>query len=402
MATTITNTMGTTDSIQRDCHQSVNCIDVTELPKQRAYDVTATGIPVHLLWLPYVSIVSILLLLLCLSFYSYHRKHTAKYLRRRNGDSLEADDNGDCVEPPPSPFTTLASTSAEARGAWYHSVVGVPPSSSATEGLLTHAESTTTSLSEYAMPRIADLLTEAFSNSTYTANNNGSMINVCLLDMEGVFTSGFARWDHSSENIDELDSRNGYTSSNTAARGHANHANSNYRTAMTENGPSSQYINKKRGKMPQKTVSDYHRPRTDNCFNQNYNQTRNQSNNHSISFNMSSDDYYEDDFINSPSHATATTRKTIHHQADGYKRHNLSKQPEITTRAATVARNNTPQRSGKRTANSQVAYPMQELDVHMLRARGNSDHDDGSIDASSGRTSRTATYNSLTMPVTNL
>jgi hypothetical protein len=50
--------------------------------------VTATGIPINLLWVPYVCIVGVLLLLLFISFCSYHRKHNLM-VKRRNGSGVE-------------------------------------------------------------------------------------------------------------------------------------------------------------------------------------------------------------------------------------------------------------------------------------------------------------------------
>ena len=44
---------------------------------------TATGIPISLIWMPYVAFTLVILSLMVASFYKYHKKHGHKYVRRR-------------------------------------------------------------------------------------------------------------------------------------------------------------------------------------------------------------------------------------------------------------------------------------------------------------------------------
>ena len=44
---------------------------------------TATGIPISLIWMPYVAFTLVILGLMIASFYKYHKKHGHKYVRRR-------------------------------------------------------------------------------------------------------------------------------------------------------------------------------------------------------------------------------------------------------------------------------------------------------------------------------
>ena len=44
---------------------------------------TATGIPISLIWMPYVAFTLVILGLMLASFYKYHKKHGHKYVRRR-------------------------------------------------------------------------------------------------------------------------------------------------------------------------------------------------------------------------------------------------------------------------------------------------------------------------------
>ena len=44
---------------------------------------TATGIPISLIWMPYVAFTLVILGLMMASFYKYHKKHGHKYVRRR-------------------------------------------------------------------------------------------------------------------------------------------------------------------------------------------------------------------------------------------------------------------------------------------------------------------------------
>lgn len=197
-------------------------------------NITATGIPVSLLWLPYICIVGVLLTLLVISFCTYHRQHSHKYFRRSNGSSnggsscdielpnpplgsnmylrknrgqgqeTDSDDefyelaasypSGPSTSADVSMFTTSCGGGGGGAGpsAWYHSCVGMSGSASAYEDLLLHA------------PRVDDSpeLELRFDHQQQgfdayaTDARTSSMINVCMLDMEGVFTSGFSSaWD---------------------------------------------------------------------------------------------------------------------------------------------------------------------------------------------------------------
>ena len=68
---------------------------------------TATGIPIRLIWLPYVGLTLLLLAMMCLSFVHYHRKNGHKYRRRRE-ELLKQFGDGVTVETPANGGFTIS------------------------------------------------------------------------------------------------------------------------------------------------------------------------------------------------------------------------------------------------------------------------------------------------------